>query len=40
MADIIFALICLANSQDIDLEKSLQQVIHKVWVRDRDRYTS
>ena len=39
MADIIFALICLANSQDIDLEKSLQQVIDKVWVRDRDRYT-
>jgi NTP pyrophosphatase (non-canonical NTP hydrolase) len=39
MADIIFALICLANSQDIDLETSLQQVIDKVWVRDRDRYT-
>jgi NTP pyrophosphatase (non-canonical NTP hydrolase) len=40
MADIIFALICLANSQGIDLEKSLQQVIDKVWVRDRDRYTA
>lgn len=39
MADIIFAIICLANSQGIDLEKSLQQVIDKVWVRDRHRYT-
>lgn len=39
MADIIFAIICLANSQRIDLEASLQQVIDKVWVRDRHRYS-
>lgn len=39
MADIIFAIICLANSQEIDLEASLQQVIAKVWDRDRNRYT-
>ena len=39
MADIIFAIICLANSQEIDLETSLQQVIAKVWDRDRYRYT-
>ena len=38
MADIIFAVICLANSQEIDLETNLQQVIDKVWQRDRDRY--
>ena len=38
LADIIFAIICLANSQEIDLEVSLQQVIDKVWQRDRDRY--
>jgi NTP pyrophosphatase (non-canonical NTP hydrolase) len=40
LADIIFAIICLANSQGIDLEVSLQQVIDKVWVRDRNRYVA
>ena len=39
LADIIFAIICLANSEGIDLQASLQQVLDKVWVRDRDRYT-
>ena len=38
LADIIFAIICLANSQGIDLGTSLQQVIDKAWARDRDRY--
>ena len=40
LADIIFAIICLANSQGIDLDASLQQVIEKVWHRDRDRYAA
>jgi NTP pyrophosphatase (non-canonical NTP hydrolase) len=40
MADIVFAIICLANSQDIDLGHSLQQVLDKVWQRDRVRYTT
>jgi NTP pyrophosphatase (non-canonical NTP hydrolase) len=40
LADIVFAIICLANSEDIDLGASLQQVIEKVWVRDRDRYST
>jgi NTP pyrophosphatase (non-canonical NTP hydrolase) len=38
LADILFAVICLANSQDIDLEQSFQSVLDKVWHRDRDRY--
>ena len=38
LADIIYAIICLANSEGIDLETSLSQVIAKVWRRDRDRY--
>ncbi len=38
LADIVFAIICLANSQEIDLGACLQQVIEKVWHRDRDRY--
>lgn len=38
MADIVFAIICLANSEGIDLGASLQQVIAKVWERDLHRY--
>lgn len=38
LADIVFAVICLANSQDIDLGASLQAVLDKVWQRDRHRY--
>lgn len=38
MADILFAVICMANSQGINLELSLQQVLEKVWSRDRHRY--
>jgi NTP pyrophosphatase (non-canonical NTP hydrolase) len=40
LADILFAIICLANSQDLDLGASLEQVIDKVWRRDRHRYSS
>jgi NTP pyrophosphatase (non-canonical NTP hydrolase) len=38
LADIVFAIICLANSQDIDLGTSLNKVLEKVWDRDRHRY--
>ena len=38
LADILFAVICLANSEGIELEPSLTGVIEKVWVRDRHRY--
>jgi len=38
LADILFAVICLANSQEIDLDTSFQGVLDKVWRRDRDRY--
>ncbi len=38
MADILFAVICLANSQGIDLDESLTRVLSKVWRRDKDRY--
>jgi NTP pyrophosphatase (non-canonical NTP hydrolase) len=40
LADIIFAIICLANSQELDLEPSLERVLDKVWHRDRNRYSS
>jgi NTP pyrophosphatase (non-canonical NTP hydrolase) len=38
LADVIFAVICLANSEGIDLGESLEQVLAKVWHRDRARY--
>jgi NTP pyrophosphatase (non-canonical NTP hydrolase) len=38
LADIVFAIICLANSESIDLAESLEAVLAKVWQRDRDRY--
>jgi NTP pyrophosphatase (non-canonical NTP hydrolase) len=38
LADIIFAIICMANGLGIDLEERLEAVIAKVWQRDRDRY--
>jgi NTP pyrophosphatase (non-canonical NTP hydrolase) len=38
LADIVFAIICLANSEAIDLAGSLEAVLAKVWQRDRDRY--
>ena len=38
LADILFAVICLANSENIDLDLSLQQVIDKVRRRDSTRY--
>lgn len=38
LADILFAVICLANSQNIELEESFAKVLSKVWDRDRERY--
>lgn len=38
LADILYTVICLANSQGIDLEDAFRGVMHKVETRDRDRY--
>ncbi|HUV42921.1 MAG TPA: nucleotide pyrophosphohydrolase [Patescibacteria group bacterium] len=38
IADIIFTLICLANSLDIDLDKSFNKMMEKLNRRDRQRY--
>ncbi|MEK6934317.1 MAG: nucleotide pyrophosphohydrolase [Nanoarchaeota archaeon] len=38
MADIIFTLCCLANSQKIDLDKSFKRVIDKYYGRDNNRF--
>ena len=39
IGDVLFVLICLANSLGIDLETSHQLVMNKFQTRDRDRWT-
>lgn len=38
MADIIFTLVCLANSLGIDLDKSFKEMMKKYQKRDNSRY--
>ncbi|MBU0958074.1 MAG: nucleotide pyrophosphohydrolase [Nanoarchaeota archaeon] len=38
IADSIFALTCLANSQKIDLNKSWKSLIDKLYKRDKNRF--
>ncbi|MDI9641487.1 nucleotide pyrophosphohydrolase [Geitlerinema splendidum] len=38
LADILFAVICLANSQGIDLQDAFEQMMQKYSVRDKNRY--
>ena len=37
-ADIIFTIICLANSLDLDLDKGFSRVMDKCYGRDKDRW--
>lgn len=37
--DLLFVLVCFANSQNIDLTEALQTVLTKFKVRDKDRWT-
>jgi NTP pyrophosphatase (non-canonical NTP hydrolase) len=39
LADIVFVLICLANSQHIDLDDAFDKMMAKVTTRDADRWT-
>jgi NTP pyrophosphatase (non-canonical NTP hydrolase) len=38
IADVIFTLVCLANSQKIDLDKAWKKVMDKCYGRDQDRF--
>jgi len=38
VGDIIYTLICFANSQGFDLDEATQKSIDKVVVRDKNRY--
>lgn len=40
LGDVLFVLICLANSLDINLEKSHDLVLNKFKTRDKDRWTT
>src|SRR5881396_1888031 len=39
LADILFVVICIANSQDIDLDDAFAQMMAKVNARDAGRWT-
>jgi NTP pyrophosphatase (non-canonical NTP hydrolase) len=39
LADILFVIICLANSQGIDLDQAFAQMMQKVTSRDAARWT-
>lgn len=39
MGDILFVLICFANSLNIDLEEAHNRVMEKFQTRDKDRWT-
>ena len=39
LADVLFVVICLANSQEIDLDDAFARMMQKVTSRDADRWT-
>ena len=39
LADVLFVLICLTNSQGIDLDEAFAAMMRKVTSRDADRWT-
>lgn len=39
LGDLLFVVICLANSLDISLEEAHNRVMHKFNTRDKDRWT-
>ncbi len=38
LADVLFVLTCIANQTGIDLEKAMQENMHKKTNRDKDRH--
>lgn len=40
VADLIFAAVCLLNSQGLDLQSELEEVVMKCAHRDRSRFKS
>ncbi|MBC7581558.1 nucleotide pyrophosphohydrolase [Aeromicrobium sp.] len=38
IGDVLWSLICLANSEGVDLDSTIQRSIEKLTVRDKDRF--
>ena len=38
LADVIYTVMCIANSQSIELDEHLQKAIDKLRTRDKDRF--
>ena len=38
LADLLYTMICLANSQGVDLQEALERVLQKYGTRDANRY--
>ncbi|MBU0535112.1 nucleotide pyrophosphohydrolase [Patescibacteria group bacterium] len=38
LGDLLFTTACLANSLNIDLDKSFERLLKKLYTRDKDRY--
>jgi NTP pyrophosphatase (non-canonical NTP hydrolase) len=38
LGDVVFTIACIANSLDIDLDKSFKGVMKKLYTRDKDRF--
>ncbi len=38
IADVMYALVCLANREGINLDDEMRKVIHKSRTRDKDRF--
>lgn len=38
IADVMYGLVCLANSQKIDLDTELEKVLNKAKTRDKNRF--
>ena len=39
LADILFVVVCIANSQGIDLDQAFAAMMQKVSARDAERWT-
>ena len=38
LADVMFALMCIANRHNIDMDEEMEKVIQKCYTRDKDRF--
>ncbi|MFH1162196.1 MAG: nucleotide pyrophosphohydrolase [Candidatus Jorgensenbacteria bacterium] len=38
IADVVYTLVCMANSLGIDLDESFQKMMDKLYARDKDRF--